>query len=166
MISPFAPHVELLDTIPGIDRRSAEAMVAEIGVDMARFGHPGRLASWVGECPGQHESAGKHKTGRTRKGSRWLQVHFHEAAKAARSKGTYLSAQNAGLRPRRGHTKAIVAVEHSILVAAYHILALGVRYSDRRTSSCVARIPNATHRLARHIEGLGFCVTIAPPEAA
>jgi transposase len=169
VIAPFGPQVELLDTIPGIDRRSAEAMVAEIGVDMARFGHPGRLASWAGVCPGQHESAGKQKTGRTRKGSKWLQIHLHQAANAAaRSKGTYLSAQYARLRPRRGHPKAIVAVEHSILVAAFHFLDRGVPYRDLGADWFLRRHDpeRHAHRLARQIEALGFNVTITPSEAA
>jgi transposase len=169
VIAPFGPQVELLDSIPGIDRRCAEAIVAEIGVDMARFGDAAHLASWAGVCPGQHESAGKRGTGKTRKGSKWLQVHLHEAAKAAsRSKGTYLSAQYARLRPRRGHAKATVAVEHSILVAAYHILDRAVPYTDLGADWFLRRHDPQRHArtLARQIEALGFHVTIEPSEAA
>jgi transposase len=159
VIAPFGPQVELLDSIPGIDRRCAEAIVAEIGVDMARFGDAAHLASWAGVCPGQHESAGKRGTGKTRKGSKWLQVHLHEGAKAAsRSKGTYLSAQYARLRPRRGHAKATIAVEHSILVAAYHILDRTVPYTDLGADWFLRRHDPRRHArtLARQIEALGF----------
>ena len=120
VIAPFAPQVELLRTIPGVDRRMAEALIAEIGVDMSRFGSSARLASWAGICPGQHESAGRQRRGTTRKGSKWLHQHLTQAAKAAsRTKGTYLSAQYARLRGRRGGSRATIAVAHSILVAAF-----------------------------------------------
>jgi transposase len=92
VIAPFAPEAALLRTIPGVDRRTAEALVAEIGVDMSRFGAAGRLASWAGSCPGNNESAGRHGSGKTRKGSKWLHTYLTEAAKAAgHTKGTYLA---------------------------------------------------------------------------
>lgn len=163
VITPFAHQVELLDTIPGIDRRCAEAIIAEIGVDMSRFGSSARLASWAGICPGQHQSAGRRKTGRTRKGSKWLQTHLNEAAKAAsRSKGSYLAAQYARLKPRRGHAKATVAVEHSILVAAFHILDRDLPYTDLGADWFLRRNDPTRHaeRLARQIRALGFDVTI------
>jgi transposase len=169
VIAPFEPQLDLLDTIPGIDRRCAQALIAEIGVDMARFGESGRLASWAGVCPGQHESAGKNKTGKTRRGPKWLQVHLHEAANAAaRTKGTYLSAQYARLRPRRGHAKAIVALEHSILVAAFHILDRRVPYQDLGGDWFLRRHDPERHarRLARQIQALGYTVTLTPAEAA
>lgn len=166
---PFARELELLDTIPGIDRRCAQAMIAEFGVDMTRFGDAARLASWAGLCPGQHQSAGRVKTGRTRKGSKWLQMHLNEAAKSiVRSKGTYLSAQYARIKARRGHAKATVAVEHSIIVAAYHILDRKQPYHDLGSDYFVRRTDPEHHarRLARQIETLGFQVTIRPTEAA
>ena len=83
VIAPFSPLLELLMTIPGVDRRTAEVIVAEIGTDMARFPTAGHLASWAGLCPGNNESAGKHRAGTTRKGSRWLRVALIEAANAA-----------------------------------------------------------------------------------
>src|SRR6201998_3760709 len=131
LIAPFAAEVDLLDTITGVDRRAAECIIAEIGVDMARFGSSARLASWAGRCPGHHESAGKHKSGRSRPGSKWLAATLAQCAEAAgRSKGTYLGAQFQRLRGRRGHAKARKAVEHSILVAAYHVLDRHVPYQD------------------------------------
>ncbi|EYT89542.1 transposase, partial [Frankia casuarinae] len=123
VIAPFADEVALLDTIPGVDRRMAECLIAEIGVDMTVFGSAERLASWAGRCPGQHESAGKSKGGRTRKGSKWLRIYLHDAARAAsRTKNSYLNAQYHRIKARRGPAKARVAVEHSILVAAFHML--------------------------------------------
>ena len=126
-IRPFAAAVELLCTIPGVQRRTAEVIVAEIGTDMTVFPTAGHLASWAGLCPGNDESAGKRRSGRTRKGSRWLGIALTEAAQAnTRSRDTYLSAQYRRLKPRRGHRKAIGAVRHSIIVACWHIQAPGV----------------------------------------
>ena len=103
LIAPFAEQVALLDTIPGVDQRAAEVIVAEIGPDMGQFPTAAHLASWAGVCPGNNESAGKRKTGRTRKGSKWLGGCLSEVAKAAsRTKGTYLNAQYHRLRGRRG----------------------------------------------------------------
>jgi hypothetical protein len=88
VIAPFAAQVELRDCIPGVDRRAAQSLIAEVGVDMDRFGSAARLASWAGVCPGHHESAGKSKSGKIRKGSKWLHSHLNQAAKAAaRTKG-------------------------------------------------------------------------------
>ncbi len=168
LIAPFAAEVALLDTIPGVDRRIAECLVAEIGVDMARFSTSGRLASWAGMCPGNHESGGKRKSGRARKGSKWLAANLAQAAEAAgRSKGTYLGAQFQRLRGRIGHPKARKAVEHSILVAAFHILDGHVPYADLGADWFQKRRPDAhARRLARQIEALGYRVTIESAEAA
>jgi transposase len=166
---PFEAEIDLLDTIPGVDRRCAEAMIAEFGVDMSRFGDAHRLASWAGVCPGSHESAGRNKTGKTRKGSKWLQTHLNEAAKSiVRSKGTYLAAQYARLKPRRGHAKATVAVEHSIVIAAFHILDRHEPYHELGADYFVRRHDPERHarRLARQIQALGFDVTIRPADAA
>jgi transposase len=103
VIAPFAEQVALLDTIPGVDQRAAEVIVAEIGPDMGQFPTAAHLASWAGVCPGNDESAGKHRSGRTRKGSKWLSGCLSEVAKAAsRTRGTYLNAQYHRLRGRRG----------------------------------------------------------------
>jgi transposase len=163
VIAPFAAEAALLRTIPGVDRRTAEAVVAEIGVDMSRFGAAGRLASWAGWCPGNNESAGRHGSGKTRKGSKWLHTYLTQAAKAAaRTKDTYLGAQYARLRGRRGPARATVAVGHSILVAAYHILdrhepyrELGPDYFRRRHSR-----EHQTRRLVRQIQALGYHVRL------
>lgn len=165
VIAPFAHQVELLDTIPGVDRRVAEAMVAELGVDMTRFGSSARMASWAGMCPGQNESAGKPRSGRTRKGSKWLHTHLIQAAKAAsKTKDTYLSAQYARLRGKRGHAKATVAVAHSILVAAYHILDRGVPYQDLGQDWFIRRHSpeHQIRKLTKQFNTLGFTVELSP----
>lgn len=169
VIAPFAPQVALLRTIPGVDRRLAEALIAEIGVDMSRFGSSARLASWAGLCPGQHESAGRQRRGTTRKGSKWLRMHLTQAAKAAsRTKGTYLSAQYARLRGRRGGARATIAVAHSILVAAYHILERGTPYEDLGADWFIRRHSPERHarRLVHQLEALGFDVHIQEHAAA
>jgi transposase len=172
VIAPFADKVALLDTIPGVDKRIAELLIAEIGADMTVFPTHRHLASWAGICPGQNESAGKSRSGKTRKGSKWLRAGLTEAAKAAsRSKGTYLNAQYQRLRGRRDHQKATIATAHSILVAAWHILSRDVPYADlgedyfiRRQAEHAERYRN---RLIRQLERLGHKVTLEPlPEAA
>jgi transposase len=162
-IAPFEPHVARLVTIPGIERRSAQELIAEIGVDMTRFPSAGHLASWAGMCPGHHESAGKRRSGQTRPGSKWLHRTLREAAKAAaRTKHTYLGAQYARLRGRRGPAKATTAVGHSILIAAYHMLHDGVTYNDLGEDWFDRLSPDQhARRLARQIEALGFTVTIS-----
>jgi transposase len=130
-VAPFAREVELLCTVPGVGRRSAEVILAEIGTDMGRFPTPGHLASWAGICPGQRESAGKRGSAKTRKGSKWLRTALVESARAAaRSKGTYLSERYRQVCRRRGDRKAIVAVGHEILVAAWRVLSTGEPYED------------------------------------
>ncbi len=169
-LRPFAQvPLEQLQTIPGVGQRAAEVILAEIGVDMSRFPSAAHLASWAGMCPGNHESAGKRKTGRTRKGNRYLRTALIEAAwAAARSRNTYLASLYARLARRRGAKKAAVAVGHSILVAVWHILRKGVPYADLGPSH-FDRLN--TERLTRHylrrLEDLGFQVTVQPlPEAA
>ena len=128
---PFAPALERLDTIPGVARRSAEQILAELGDDMRRFPTAAHAASWTGICPGNHESAGKRKSGRTRKGNRWLRATLIECARGAvRTRGSYLAAQYHRIARRRGDKKAIVAVAHSIVVAAWYVLRYGVPYHD------------------------------------
>jgi transposase len=172
LIAPFSSEVELLQTIPGVDSRSAQVLIAEIGADMSRFPSAGHLASWAGLCPGNNESAGKRRSGRTRKGSKWLRATLTECARAAaRSRGTYLSAHYHRLRGRRGPGKAAVAVAHSILVCAYHMLERGVPYTDLGDDYFVRR--QAEHadryrkRLVRQLERMGHKVTLeAIPTAA
>lgn len=162
VISPFATERDLLTTIPGVDRRLAEAIIAEIGVDMTVFETPGRLASWAGMCPGQYESAGKSKSGRARHGDTWLQRHLAIAAMAAaRTKSTYLAAQYARLAKRRGKSRARKAVGHSILVSCFHILAGAVPYTELGPDYFEQR--NSPERRARRhlhdLQALGWTIT-------
>jgi transposase len=168
VICPFSRQIELLDSIPGIDQRTAQGLLAEIGVDMTVFGAAARLASWAAVCPGNHESAGKSKSGTTRKGPKWLGIYLHDAAMAAiRTKNTYLAAQYARLRPRLGHSKALVAVEHSILVAIFHMLDRDQPYHDLGPDYFIRRQdPHRRARtLIRQLEAIGYTVQAEPPAA-
>ena len=164
-IGPFSEAVALLDSIPGVNQRTAEVLVAETGADMSRFPGAGHLASWAGICPGNNESAGKHFSGRTRRGSKWLRTALVESASAAaRSKGTYLSSQYARLKGRRGHKKAIGAVAHSILVISYHLLSRHASYQDLGADYLLLheRSDAYKNRLVRQLERLGHKVTLEP----
>jgi len=167
-IAPFEPAVELLCTIPGVQRRTAEAVISEIGVDMSVFPTAKHLASWAGQCPGNDESAGKRRSGRTRKGSKWLDLALGESAMAAiRCKDTYLAAQYQRLRPRCGHRKALGAVKHSMICAVWHMLSTGELYDDLGSNYFRQRNPErATKRLIAQLEALGHTVTLQEAVAA
>jgi transposase len=164
---PFEEAVELLDTIPGVARQTAEVIIAEIGTDMSRFPSADHLASWAGVAPGNNESAGKRRSGKTTKGNHALGLALNHAANAAsHTKNTYLSAQYHRLASRRGKKKAIVALEHSILIIAYHIIQrkepyheLGADYFDNRRPQATAK------RLLKRLERLGFQVSLQQPFA-
>jgi len=164
---PFEEALGRLETIPGVGRRTAEVLAAEIGMDMSRFPTAAHLASWAGMCPGNNESAGKRKSGRTRKGSPWLREALTEAARAAaRTRNTYLSAQYHRLAARRGAKRAAVAVGHTILIIAYHILKGGTTYKDLGANYFDERDKVATVRRAmRRLESLGYKVTVEPMAA-
>jgi transposase len=163
-----AEAIALLDTIPGVGPDLAEVVVAEIGTDLSRFPSAGHLAAWAGLAPGNNESAGKRRTGRTRKGNPHLQVGLVQAARAAvRTKGTYLAAQYRRLVQRIGDHRALVAVAHSIVVSIYHILTRKEPYHDLGADYFERRQPEAqVKRLTRQIEKLGYTVTVTPPAAA
>jgi transposase len=156
--------VELLQTIPGVGQRVAETIISEIGVDMSRFPTAAHLASWAGICPGNHESAGKQLSGKTRKGNIYVRGALTQAAWAAtRTKNTYLAAQFRRLTTRLGKRRALVAVGHSILVIAYHLLSkrasyqeLGGDYFDRQNVTAYRS------KLVRKLEALGLKVTLEP----
>jgi transposase len=161
---PFADAVARVDEIPGVGRRVAEILLAEVGPAVDRFPSAGRLASWAGLCPGNHESAGKRLSGRTRKGNRALRRALVQAAHAAgRARRSYLGALYRRLAARRGKARAAVAVAHAILVIAYHLLTrhttyddLGPDFLDRRDADQLQR------RLVARLEGLGLQVTVTP----
>jgi hypothetical protein len=163
---PFAAltrAVELLDTIAGVDQRGAEVIVAEIGIDMARFETAPRLEAWVGVAPGNDESAGEQRSGKTRNGNRFLRAVLTQLAHAAvRTKGTYLAALSQRLAARCGKPRAISAVAHSIMGSVFHMLSrhepyrdLGANYFDERRHCTV-------DRLARRLEHLGYRVSLEP----
>ena len=159
---PFAAALERLDAVPGIGQRTAEVLVAELGTDMGQFPTAAHLASWAGMAPGNNESAGKRRSGKTTKGNRAVRVALTEAARAAaRAKGSYLAARHARLVVRLGTNKATVAVGHTILTIVHHLLKaedsfyreLGAHYYDQRDSAALER------RLIRKLEQLGNQVT-------
>jgi transposase len=166
-VRPVDAAIARLDTIPGIGRYVAEALVAEIGTDMTRFPSAGHLASWAGMCPGNRESGGKRRGGKTRKGSPWLRALLIQAAHAAaRKAGTYLAAQYRRLAARRGKNKAAVAVGHTILVIVYHLLRRGTDYEDLGPWYFEQRDREAVERrLVRGLERLGYSVTLEPAAA-
>ena len=166
---PCLPQaVDLLQTLPGVGARVAETLVSEIGPDMTHFPTAGHLASWAGMCPGNHESAGKQLSGHTRKGNVYVRGALTQAAWAAtRTKRTYLAAQFRRLTTRLGKRRALVAVGHSILVIAWHVLSnrasyqeLGSDYFDR----CDAQAYRL--KLIRKLEALGLKVTVESTTSA
>lgn len=164
-MDPFEEDLERLDTIPGVARRSAEQILAEIGTDMDRFPSAAHLCSWAGLAPGNNESAGKRKSGRTTQGNKKLRATLIEAARsAARTKDTYLSSLYHRLAARRGANRAAVAVAHRILVICYHLIKykqtyieLGPLYYEERKQAHVVK------QAVRKLELLGYKVTLEQP---
>jgi transposase len=165
---PFEAELVRLDSIPGVNRRVAEVLAAEVGVDMKPFGDAEHLASWAGMCPGNKTIAGKRYSGKTRQGSPWLKRALVEAAHgAARKKNQYLKALYHRLAGRLGKKRATIAVGHSILKIAYYVLTkqqtyqdLGENYFDERDREAVKR------RAVRRLEQLGYSVNLNPTQAA
>lgn len=160
--APFEEAIERLDEVPGIGRRNAEDILAEIGTDMSRFPSAAHLASWARLCPADHESAGKRKAVSTGHGNRWLRSSLTQAAQAAANKrDSYFRAQYQRLSARRGKKRAAIALAHTLLVVIYHLLSrpqpyqdLGLLYFDERKQQATI---NAS---VRRIERLGYKVTI------
>ncbi len=161
---PFGDLIERLSAIPGVDKITASALIAEIGDDMKQFPTAQHLASWAGICPGNNESGGKTYSGKTRKGNRWLRRVLCQAGWAAsHTHNTYLAALFRRVAARRGKNRALIAVAHSILIAVYHMLArnqdyqeLGGDYFDRLNPAGLRRY------LVKRLERLGHRVTLEP----
>jgi transposase len=165
---PFESALGRLEQIPGVGRRIAEIVVAEIGVDMAKFPDAAHLASWAGMCPGQNESGGKRHSGRTRHGCSWLRAALIEAGwAAARQDSSFLSARYHRVARRRGPKRACVAVGHSILTIAYHLLSSPSEYQDLGADDyrCVDK-ERIKEGLLRRLRSLGYEVTLKEEQAA
>ncbi|MBI3968908.1 MAG: IS110 family transposase, partial [Chloroflexi bacterium] len=163
-LRPFDDALARLDTIPGVSRRVAQTIVAAIGTDLSRFPSAAHLASWAKLCPGLHQSGGKRATAGTGQGNPYLREVLTEAAWAAsHTKTTYLAAQFHRLKVRRGAKRAIVAVAHTILVIAYHVLRDGTPYHDLGPDYFDQRSKESTTRRAvKRLERLGYKVTLDP----
>lgn len=164
---PFEPEIERLDGIPGIARRSAENIIAEIGTDLSRWPTAAHFASWSGTCPGNKASGGKRMRTRVRRGNPWLKRSATEAAWAAtRTKQSYLGARYRQLMANKGHKRAIVALAHELLVIIYYMLTrgrdyhdLGVAYLEERDKAAIQR------RATRQLQRLGYQVNLTPAAA-
>lgn len=167
-MEPFRVAREFLATIPGVSLRVADVIIAETGADMSIFETPGRLASWTGVCPGSNESAGRIKSAHILPGNKYLKAALGIAAlSASRSKDTYLAAKFRRVAARHGSMKAIVAVEHSILSAVWHMLADGECYADPGADHFTRMDPiKAKNNAIKKLNSLGYDVTITPATAA
>jgi transposase len=161
---PFARQLELLQTIPGVGQANAEVIIAETGADMTIFATAAHLASWAGTVPGHNESAGKRRPSKTRHGNRWLAGALGVAAlSASRTKNTYLSARYRRLVPRTGKIKALVALQHSMLIATWHMLTDDVPYQDLGGAYFEQLNPDrAKHRAIAQLRRLGYDVELTP----
>jgi len=163
-MAPFRGARDLIVTIPGISTGVADVVIAETGGDMSRFATAGHLASWAGTCPGSNESAGRVKSTNTRPGNPYLKGALGTAAmSAARSKNTYFSAKYRRIASRRGPLKAVVALEHAMLVAIWHMLTDGTLYSDPGDDFFTRRNPDRSRmRAVEQLQRMGYRVTLEP----
>jgi transposase len=163
LMAPFTDARDRFDTIPGIGKRNAEIIVAEIGIDMTQFPTPEHLASWAGLCPGNNESAGKHKSTKTRSGNPWLTSALVEAAwSAVRTKNCYLGVRFRRIARRRGEQRALIAIAHTILVICWHLLVDQTTYTELGTDYLAGK-DQPDHRrklLVRQLEQLGYNVEL------
>jgi transposase len=170
LMLPFDEDEQLrrLDDIPGVGREVAQVIIAELGVDMNRFPSAAHAASWAGLAPGKNESAGKNRSGKITPGNRYLKAMLVQAAHAvSRTKDNYLAAQFRRLAARRGKKRAAIAVAHSILVIAYHMLRDGTEYRDLGGDYFDKRNKEKLQRnLVRRLEGLGLKVMLEPAAVA
>lgn len=164
----YGRALELLRTVPGIQQRAAETILAEIGTDMRQFSTAGHLASWAGVCPGNNESAGKKRSGSTRKGDRWLRRALTMAAwGASRTKNSYFNAAYRRWAGRRGAKRATVAVAHALLVTTYALLSTGKVYTDLGADHFDKLAPERIRRYhVKRLQALGFAVQLEPLNTA
>ncbi|ASJ53979.1 IS110 family transposase [Brevibacillus formosus] len=167
-LDPFQEQLDRLDTIPGIARRTAEQILAEIGTDVgARFPSAAHLCSWVGLVPGHNESAGKRKPSKTRKGNKYLLAALTEAANSIRGSDNYLGAQYRRIAARKGKHRAAIAVAHSMMTIAYYLLTRGEDYRDLGANYFETRQQEMiVKQSVRRLENLGFTVSISNPAAS
>ena len=163
-VEPYRAARDYLATIPGVSNTVADVIIAETGADMSVFETPGRLASWTGVCPGSNESAGKVKSSKTRPGNNYLKAALGIAALAVtHTKNTYLNVKYKRIMSHRGKIKAIVAIEHTILTATWHLLAEGVCYEDPGADYYLRRNPDGQKNNAvNRLHALGYTVTLTP----
>jgi len=163
----YESAIAAVDELPGIARRSAEVIIAEIGTDMSRFPSAAHLCSWAGVCPGNHKSAGKRSHGKTTKGNKALKSILTQCAKAARNcKDSYFSAQYQRIAARRGKNRATIAVAHSMLIAIYHVLKNGVAFKD--LGSDYYDSFNREHKIKgylKRLQALGWSPNLTPVSA-
>jgi len=161
-MAPFAEARGRLHTLPGVDQRTAECLIAELGIRMEQFPSAGHLASWAGLCSGMNESAGKKRSSKTRKGSRWLRQTMVQAAWAAsHTKQTYLAAHYRRLAARRGRKRALIALAHTLLGIVYHLLKHGAVYADLGPDFFERRdTDRLTRQLVERLEKLGHKVIL------
>jgi len=162
VIEPFHGFRDLICSIPGIGTTSADVVIAETGADMSRFATAGHLASWAGVCPGHHESAGRVKSTKTRPGNPYLKAVLGTAAmNAARNRNTYLGARYRRIAAHRGKSKAIVAVQHTILATIWSMAHTGALYDDPGADYYTRFRPDRTKRHAiAQLEAMGYTVTL------
>ena len=167
LMAPFAAVLKRLVTIPGVGQRAAEVIIAETGSDMSQFPSPQHLSSWAGICPGNDESAGKRRRGKTRRGNPWLRAGLIEAGQAAaRTKRTALGARYRRIMSHRGHNKAVLAVARSILEISYHLMRRSTTYQELGTDYCDRQhAERVKRRSLAQLERLGYHVTLRPAAA-
>jgi transposase len=160
LVAPLQTQIAPLDSIPGVDLTAARDILAETGTDMSRFGSATRLASWASVSPGNNESAGKRRHGRTRPGNRYLRRVLVQCTWAARKTPTFLGRTFRRLEARLGGKKAAVAVAHKILVLVYHLLAEGTRYDEQRYAHLQSKQEERRRRAVKTLESLGYHVAL------